>query len=144
MNDSLQVVCPHCDALNRILHARINDKPKCGKCRNPLFTGKPVELTSANFHIHTSQNDIPVLVDFWASWCGPCKMMAPQFVRAAGLLEPQYRLAKVNTESEQTLAAHYNIQSIPTMVLFIKGREKARQSGAIGAEDIAAWAKNNT
>jgi thioredoxin 2 len=143
MNDYLQIVCPHCDALNRTLNTRINGKPKCGKCHNPLFSGKPVELTSANFLTHTSENDIPVLVDFWAPWCGPCKMMAPHFMQASAELEPQFRLAKVNTEAEQMLASRHNIQSIPTMALFIKGREKARQSGAIGAADIVAWAKNH-
>jgi thioredoxin 2 len=143
MNDSLQIVCPHCDALNRVISARIRENPKCGKCRNPLFSGKPVELTSANFHIHTSENDIPVLVDFWAPWCGPCKMMAPQFLQAASELEPRFRLAKVNTESEQMLGTRHNIQSIPTMTLFLKGREKARQSGAIGAADIIRWANNH-
>jgi thioredoxin 2 len=143
MNDPLQIVCPHCDALNKTIPARIKENPKCGKCHNPLFTGKPVELTSVNFHIHTTNSDIPVLVDFWAPWCGPCKIMAPQFLQAAAELEPRFRLAKVNTESEQMLGARYNIQSIPTMALFIKGREKARQSGAVGAADIVRWAKNH-
>jgi len=143
MNNSLIIVCPHCDTLNKTLSSRIEENPKCGKCHNPLFNGKPVELTSANFHIHISKNEIPVLVDFWAPWCGPCKMMAPQFLKAALTLEPRFRLAKVNTESEQMLGAGHNIKSIPTMALFFKGMEKARQAGAMGATDIIAWARNH-
>ncbi len=143
MDDSLQIVCPHCNALNKVLSTRIKDNPKCGKCHNPLFNGSPVELTSANFHAHISENDIPVLVDFWAPWCGPCKMMGPQFLQAAGVLEPQFRLVKVNTESEQVLGARHGIKSIPTMALFFKGQEKARQAGAMGVDDIVAWARAN-
>jgi len=143
MSDTLQIVCPYCDALNRTLSSRINENPKCGKCHNPLFSGKPVELTSANFHVHASKNDIPLLVDFWAPWCGPCKIMGPQFAQATAKLEPQFRLAKVNTEAEQALGARYNIQSIPTMALFLKGREINRQAGAVGVLDIVRWAKNN-
>ncbi|MBN2040316.1 MAG: thioredoxin TrxC [Spirochaetes bacterium] len=143
MNNSIQIVCPFCDALNRTLASRINDNPKCGKCRKPLFTGKPAELTAANFDIHTSLNDIPVLIDFWAPWCGPCRMMAPQFEQAAAQLEPEFRLAKVNTEAEQMLGAKYNIRGIPTMAMFLKGKEINRQSGAIQSADIVRWAKKN-
>ncbi len=139
MSPSSHLVCPHCDAVNRIPAERLGDGPKCGKCRQPLFTAQPVELNAGNFQKHISRGDIPVLVDFWAPWCGPCKMMAPQFVQAAQMLEPRVRLAKVNTEIEQQLGAQYNIRSIPTLVLFRGGREVARQAGAMGAADIVRW-----
>jgi thioredoxin 2 len=141
MRDSLHLVCPHCHAVNRIPAARLEDSPNCGRCHRPLFSGEPVALGGDAFQTHLGRSDIPLLVDFWAAWCGPCKMMAPQFARAAGLLEPQVRLAKVDTEAEQQLAARYGIRSIPTLVLFKDGREVARQAGAMGAEDIARWTR---
>ncbi len=141
MSDSLQIVCPHCGAVNRIPAARLGDAPKCGKCHRPLFQASPVELTSANFDTQISRNDIPVLVDFWAPWCGPCKLMAPAFEQAAYQLEPQVRLAKLNTEAEQAIGARFGIRSIPTLALFQGGRELAREPGAMGAADIVRWAR---
>ena len=142
MSDSLHIVCPHCAAVNRIPSARLGEGPKCGKCHQPLFAGHPVELDAAGFEKHVGRNDIPVLVDFWAPWCGPCKMMAPHFVQAAAQLEPQVRLVKVDTEAEQSLGARFGIRSIPTLALFRGGRELARQAGAMGAADIVRWARS--
>jgi len=122
----------------------MSDQPVCGRCKKPLFTQQPTELTSTTFTQQISRNDIPVLVDFWAPWCGPCKMMAPAFVQAAKQLEPRVRLAKVNTEIEQTLAGQYNIRSIPTLVLFKNGKEVARQAGAMAKADIIRWANANS
>ena len=143
MSDSRHIVCPHCHAVNRVPAARLEQNPKCGQCHQPLFIAHPVALTAATFARHIERSDIPVLVDFWAPWCGPCKMMAPQFEQAARMLEPGVRLAMVDTEAEQSLGAQYGIRSIPTMVMFRGGREIARQSGAMMAGDIVRWARSH-
>ena len=141
---SLHIVCPHCNAVNRIQTSRFEDRPRCGSCKEPLFTGAPAILDEGNFDKQISRNDIPVVVDFWAPWCGPCKMMAPAFESAAAELEPRVRLAKLNTEEFQPIAAKYKIQSIPTLAIFKHGREVLRQAGAMQQDQLLHWVRANT
>ena len=138
----VHVVCPSCSAINRIPPDRPARQAKCGTCHQKLFSGKPVAANAATFERHITRNDIPVIVDFWAPWCGPCLAMAPAYERAAAELEPDYRLLKVNTEEEQSLAARYGIRSIPTLMLFMHGREIARRAGASDTRGIVSWAKS--
>lgn len=140
---TVMVACPSCNALNRVPQARLADAPVCGKCAQALFHARSTALDSAGFRAHVERAELPTLVDFWASWCGPCRVMAPQFELAAAQLEPELRLAKVDTEAHRDLAARYDIRSIPTLILFRQGRELARLSGAMGAADIVRWARGN-
>ncbi|MCS6810248.1 MAG: thioredoxin TrxC [Tepidimonas sp.] len=137
--DTLHVVCPHCHTTNRVRADQLEAAPDCGRCHQPLFTAHPVALDAAAFERHLERSDLPLLVDFWAPWCGPCRMMAPHFEAAAAQLEPHVRLVKVNTEEQPALAARWGIRSIPTLVLWAGGREVARQSGAMGQGDIVRW-----
>jgi thioredoxin 2 len=147
MTDSasaLHIVCPHCHTTNRVRVADLPNAPDCGQCHQALFTGHPLALDAASFDKYIGRSQIPVLVDFWAPWCGPCRMMAPAYEQAAGLLEPQVRVAKLNTEEAQAIAARFNIRSIPTLALFVAGQEVARQAGAFRtAQDIANWARSH-
>lgn len=136
MSTKLHIVCPHCDSTNNVPSGRLTDKPRCGNCRQLLFNALPVELTGYNFNKHISKSHLPVVVDFWAAWCGPCKIMAPIFEEASKQMEPRVRFAKVNTESEQGLAAQFNIRSIPTTIIFRNGHEIARQPGAMDLSSL--------
>ncbi len=141
---SKQIVCPSCAAINRIPDEKPAAAAKCGKCKTPLFSGKPVELTDGNFNRFISKNSVPVVVDFWAEWCGPCKMMGPQFAKAAATLEPDYRLAKLDTEAAQKVAARYAIRSIPMLMIFKDGKMVAQQPGAMQSGQIEAWVRANS
>jgi len=139
MNNAIHIVCPACARVNRLPADRLTAGPKCGKCKGLLFEGKPLELTGATFEKHISRSDIPVVVDFWAAWCGPCKMMAPAFAQAAAQMEPRVRFAKLNTEQAQAVAGQYGIMSIPTLVMFREAREIVRQSGALDINRLISW-----
>jgi thioredoxin 2 len=140
---TLVVPCPHCAALNRVPREKLSEGPACGRCHLALFVGKSLTLDEASFEQHVGRGELPVLVDFWAPWCGPCRSMAPHFEAAAQQLEPSLRLAKVDTDAVPGLGARFGIRSIPTMILFRGGREVARQSGAMASAQIANWARQH-
>ena len=143
MSASHVVVCPHCQSANRVPAARLHDAPKCGNCKEPLFTGRPIELTDQTFDRYVNKSDLPLVVDFWAPWCGPCKMMAPFFEQAAAEMGPRIRFAKVNTDENPGLARRYQIQSIPTTAAFRNSQEVARQPGAMNLAQLQQWIRTN-
>lgn len=133
------IACSSCHSLNRVPEERLLQQPVCGKCKAALFSGKPIELTSANFAAHANKSDLSLVVDFWASWCGPCKNFAPIFDQVAQELEPQFRFGKINTEQQQQLAAQFNIRSIPTLMIFKQGKIIAQQAGAFPKSAFLQW-----
>lgn len=143
MADSIHVVCPNCNQTNRLPSDRVAGQGKCGRCQSTLIDTTPFALTLANFQKHISQNDLPVVVDFWAHWCGPCKMMSPVFEQAAQEMLGQVRFAKVDTEQEQALSGQVGIRSIPTLALYRQGLEIARIAGAMDLQNLKAWINQN-
>ena len=144
MIDSKKVVCPYCNAVNRVAVEQMNEECLCSECRQPLLHGEPLELTVANFDSHIGNSDLPVLVDFWAPWCGPCRMMTPVIHAAAKELKTKVRVAKLNTESEGEIAARFGIRSIPTLIVFQHGKIVGQQTGATDLASLLKWAKSTT
>lgn len=140
---TLNVVCPHCEATNRVARERLGDGPRCGACKAALFDAHPVELRDGAFTRHLAQSDLPLVVDFWAPWCAPCRAMAPVFERVARAFEPHARFVKVNTDEEQELARRLDIRGIPTLAIFKGGKEIARTAGAMDESRFVAWARSH-
>ncbi len=139
MSEYIHIVCPHCNGTNRIPSGKTPNEAKCGRCKQSILDTKPIALTTDNFEQHLRKNDIPVIIDFWAPWCGPCKIMGPNFEQASGNFRAKVRFAKVNTEEQQSLGAHFNIRSIPTLILFKNAKEIDRISGAVDANQLTSW-----
>lgn len=138
----MHLVCPHCQATNRVPNDKLEHEINCGKCHRPVFEGHPSAVSGAQLEAHIRNNEIPVVVDFWAGWCGPCRAMAPEFEKAARMMEPHARLLKVDTDQEQTASRQYNIRSIPTLIVFKGGKEVARTSGTRSAAQLAQWVQS--
>jgi thioredoxin 2 len=139
MAETTNLVCPHCHAVNRVPGARLAERPNCGRCKRPLFTGHPLALGDQDFDRFLSREELPLVVDFWAPWCGPCRMMAPAYEQASARIEPRARLVKVDTEQNPGLAQRYGIRSIPTLAVFKRGRQTASQAGALGPGQLVQW-----
>jgi len=135
----MHIVCGSCLAVNRVPPERLGANPNCGKCHQALLEGKPVTLTAANFDRFIQRSDMPVAVDFWAAWCGPCKMFAPVFERAAAEQKTRFRFAKLDTDAESAIAQRYGIRSIPSLLLFKQGQETARVAGALDGNSLRSW-----